>query len=115
MLRPSIPDKPVGLPSNVGKGEKSFPVQTSIETQGRMSNFLRNSYYPHLSSQATTLDGHILVPSEAISLNYSPTLTQGFMAIRNSSDLVKAKTDIFVTEERKAPGSNQKVLYLRAK
>ena len=31
------------------------------------------------------------------------------------SDLVKANTDVFVTEERQAPGSNQKVLYLRAK
>ena len=31
------------------------------------------------------------------------------------SDLVKANTDLFVTEERQAPGSNQKVLYLRAK
>ena len=31
------------------------------------------------------------------------------------SDLVKAKTELFVTEERQAPGSNQKVLYLRAK
>jgi len=31
------------------------------------------------------------------------------------SDLVKAKTDLFVTEERQAAGSNQKVLYLRAK
>lgn len=31
------------------------------------------------------------------------------------SDLVKAKTDLFVTEERQPPGSNQKVLYLRAR
>ena len=31
------------------------------------------------------------------------------------SDLVKAKSDLFETEERKAPGAKQKVLYLRAK
>jgi hypothetical protein len=31
------------------------------------------------------------------------------------SDLVKAKTELFITEERSAPGSTQKVLYLRAK
>jgi len=31
------------------------------------------------------------------------------------SDLVRARTDLFVTEERRAPGSTQKVLYLRAK
>lgn len=31
------------------------------------------------------------------------------------SDLVKAKTDLFMTEERQPVGSNQKVLYLRAR
>ena len=31
------------------------------------------------------------------------------------SDLVKAKINLFVTEERQPPGSNQKVLYLRAR
>jgi hypothetical protein len=31
------------------------------------------------------------------------------------TDLVKAKTELFVTEERQAPGATQKVLYLRAK
>ena len=31
------------------------------------------------------------------------------------SDLVRARTDLFTTEERRSPGSNQKVLYLRAK
>lgn len=31
------------------------------------------------------------------------------------SDLVKAKTDLFVTEERMPPGQSQKNLYLRAK
>ena len=34
---------------------------------------------------------------------------------RKLSDLVRNRTDLFVTEERRAPGSNQKVLYLRAK
>lgn len=34
---------------------------------------------------------------------------------RKLSDLVKARTDLFVTEERQAAGGNQKVLYLRAK
>lgn len=34
---------------------------------------------------------------------------------RKLSELVKAKTDLFVTEERLASGSGQKVLYVRAK
>lgn len=31
------------------------------------------------------------------------------------SDLVKAKTDLFITEERTAPGQTVKNLYVRAK
>ncbi|MGZ8992710.1 MAG: OST-HTH/LOTUS domain-containing protein [Burkholderiaceae bacterium] len=31
------------------------------------------------------------------------------------SDLLKAKADLFVTEERQAAGSNEIVLYLRAR
>ena len=31
------------------------------------------------------------------------------------SDLVRARTDLFATEERRSPGSNQRMLYLRAK
>jgi hypothetical protein len=34
---------------------------------------------------------------------------------RKLSDLVRARTDLFTTEERRSPGSNQKVLYLRAR
>ncbi len=33
---------------------------------------------------------------------------------RKLSDLVRDRTDLFRTEERRSPGSNQKVLYLRA-
>jgi hypothetical protein len=31
------------------------------------------------------------------------------------SDLVRARSDLFIVEEREIPGSTQKVLYLRAK
>lgn len=34
---------------------------------------------------------------------------------RKLSELVRARTDLFVTEERRSSGSNQKALYLRAK
>jgi hypothetical protein len=44
-----------------------------------------------------------------------PDFDSRLFGYRKLSDLVKAKTDLFVTEERQAPGSNQKVLYLRAR
>jgi hypothetical protein len=44
-----------------------------------------------------------------------PDFDSRLYGYRKLSDLVKAKTDLFVTEERHAPGSNRKTLYVRAK
>lgn len=44
-----------------------------------------------------------------------PDFDSRLYGYKKLSDLVRAKKDIFVTEERQASGSNQKVLYLRAK
>ncbi len=44
-----------------------------------------------------------------------PDFDSRLYGYKKLSDLVKAKTELFVTEERQAPGANQKVMYLRAK
>lgn len=44
-----------------------------------------------------------------------PDFDSRLYGYKKLSDLVKAKTDLFATEERQAPGQNQKFLYLRAK
>ena len=44
-----------------------------------------------------------------------PDFDSRLYGYKKLSDLVKAKVDLFATEERHAPGSTQKVLYLRAK
>ncbi|HSQ08950.1 MAG TPA: OST-HTH/LOTUS domain-containing protein, partial [Chromatiaceae bacterium] len=44
-----------------------------------------------------------------------PDFDSRLYGYKKLSDLVKAKTDLFVTEERQAGASNPKVLYLRAK
>lgn len=44
-----------------------------------------------------------------------PDFDSRLYGYKKLSDLVKAKTDLFVTEQRQAPGSSHKVLYLRAK
>lgn len=44
-----------------------------------------------------------------------PDFDSRLYGYRKLSDLVKAKTDLFVTEERQAPGSNRKILHLRVK
>lgn len=44
-----------------------------------------------------------------------PDFDSRLFGYKKLSDLVKAKTEIFVTEERQTPNSTQKVLFLRAK
>lgn len=44
-----------------------------------------------------------------------PDFDSRLYGYRKLSELVKAKTDLFVTEERQVSGSNHKVLYVRAK
>ncbi|MCK7576085.1 MAG: NYN domain-containing protein [Chromatiales bacterium] len=44
-----------------------------------------------------------------------PDFDSRIFGYKKLSDLVKAKKELFITEERQAPGSTQKVLYLRAK
>lgn len=44
-----------------------------------------------------------------------PDFDSRLYGFKKLSDLVRAKTDLFITEERPAPGSTLKVLYLRAK
>ena len=44
-----------------------------------------------------------------------PDFDSRLYGYKKLSDLIKAKTDLFVTEERQSSGSSQKVLYLHAK
>ena len=48
-------------------------------------------------------------------MKLQPDFDPRLYGYRKLSDLVRARTDLFVTEERQAPGANQKVLYLRAR
>jgi hypothetical protein len=44
-----------------------------------------------------------------------PDFDSRLYGYKKLSDLVRARTDLFATEERRSAGSNQKMLYLRAK
>ena len=48
-------------------------------------------------------------------MKLQPDFDPRLYGYRKLSDLVRARTDLFVTEERQAPGAAQKVLYLRAR
>jgi hypothetical protein len=115
VLRPSIADKPVDLPSKVETGQKTVPVQIPVETTGQKLEFPKAFVLAALEQSSDDAGWAHLGTFGSYLTKLQPDFDSRLYGHKKLSDLVKAETDLFVTEERKAPGSNQKVLYLRAK
>ncbi len=77
-----------------------FPRDFMLEALGQSSD---ENGWAHLG----TFGGYLT--------RLQPDFDSRVYGFKKLSDLVKAKTDLFVTEERTAPGQSQKNLYLRAK
>ena len=111
---PAEPAEPAGSPPpKIGSGKKSAPPQTpagAIEPEfpkkfvlTALGQSVDDAGWAHLSTFGSYLT------------KLQPDFDSRLYGYRKLSDLVKARTDLFSTEERLLPGSNQKVLYLRAK
>jgi len=70
---------------------------------------------PASSSWKKVLQRYAIKPVQQFAYTTGKNATDRLYGYKKLSDLVKAKNDLFVTEERQLPGANQKVLYLRAK
>jgi hypothetical protein len=71
---------------------------------------------PASSSWNKVLQRYAIKPVQQFAYTTGKNATDSRLyGYKKLSDLVKAKIDLFMTEERQLPGSNQKVLYLRAK
>lgn len=112
VLRPSTPAEPVDLTPKVKRVKKSVASMTATEPKlefpkkfvlTALEQSVDDAGWAHLSTFGSYLN------------KLQPDFDSRLYGYKKLSDLVKAKTDIFMTEERQAPGSNQKVLYLRAK
>jgi hypothetical protein len=82
------------------------PVETSFPTDFVLSALelsLDDGGWAHLSTFGNYLT------------KLQPDFDARLYGYRKLSDLVRARSDLFVTEERSMPGSAQKVLYLRAR
>ena len=115
VLRPSTAAEPVSLPPKVESDPKSIPPQAPAEATEPKIKFPKKFI---LSALEQSLDdaGWAHLGTFGSYLNkLQPDFDSRLYGYKKLSDLVKAKTDLFVTEERQAPGSNHKVLYLRAK
>lgn len=115
VLRPSAAAEPgvsAQKPANEPKATTTQPVVDTTDQQREfptqfvltaLEQSIDDAGWAHLGTFGSYLN------------KLQPDFDSRLYGYKKLSDLVKAKTELFVTEERQAPGSTQKVLYLRAK
>lgn len=107
---PAMPGEPAGSaepasaasaatgPAAPPSAERTLPTQFVLEALAQSSD---ETGWAHLGTF-----GHYLTKLQ-------PDFDARLFGHRKLSDLVRARTDLFVVEERQAPGCTQKVLYVR--
>jgi len=107
VLRPSAPTEAATLkpaaqkePPAQSAPKLAFPTQFIMEA---LEESVDDAGWAKLGTFASYLD------------RKQPDFDPRLYGFRKLSDLVRARTDLFVTEERQSGGSGQKVLFLRAK
>lgn len=91
------------------------PTQPVVDTTGEKLEFPKQFVLAALEQSIDDAGWANLGTFGSYLTKLQPDFDSRLYGYKKLSDLVKAKTEIFVTEERQAPGSAQKVLYLRAK
>lgn len=115
VLRPTIADKTVGLPSKSEPEQESIASTIPINATEQKHEFPKEFVLAALEQSSDDAGWAHLGTFGSYLTKLQSDFDSRLYGYKKLSDLVKAKTDLFVTEERKAPGSNQKVLYVRAK
>ena len=114
VLRPSAAEQ-VGAPAKLESEQKSVPSRTPAEATEPKLEFPKEFVLTALEQSLDDAGWAHLATFGSYLTKLQPDFDSRLYGYKKLSDLVKAKTDLFVTEERQVPGSNQKVLYLRAK
>lgn len=115
VLRPSTAPQPVTPVQPAEIAKKSAVTQTAIEATEARLEFPKQFVLTALEQAIDDTGWAHLGPFGSYLTKLQPDFDSRLYGYKKLSDLVKAKKDLFVIEERQAPGSSQKVLYLRAK
>jgi hypothetical protein len=115
VLRPGSAAEPVELPPKVEKEGRAASPQTPAETTAPKIKFPKKFVLSALEQSVDDTGWAHLGTFGSYLNKLQPDFDSRLFGYKKLSDLVKAKKDLFVTEERQVPGSNRKVLYLRAK
>jgi hypothetical protein len=100
---------------NIENGQKSTVNALPAEAVEQKTEFPKKSVLAALEQSVDDTGWAHLGTFGSYLTRLQPDFDSRLYGYKKLSDLVKTKTDIFVTEERPAPGSSQKVLYLRAR
>lgn len=115
VLRPSTTQESSVSPVKASNESKVAPTQPVAEAAEAKQEFPRQFVLTALEQSIDDAGWAHLGTFGSYLTKLQPDFDSRLYGYKKLSDLVKAKLDIFVTEERQAPGSTQKVLYLRAK
>lgn len=115
VLRPSATIDPAAQ-SRRTSGDQNIPeLQPSAEIAEAKQEFPKKFVLAALEQSSDDTGWAHLGTFGSYLTKLQPDFDSRIYGYKKLSDLVKAKTELFMTEERHAPGSTQKVLYLRAK
>ncbi|MCF8035654.1 MAG: NYN domain-containing protein [Desulfobacteraceae bacterium] len=116
VLRPGTAAEPADQPAKAGSGQKPAPSQAPAESTDNHKAEFPTQFILTALEQSSDDAGWANLATFGSYLNkLQPDFDSRLYGYKKLSDLVKARTDLFVTKERKAHGSNQKVLFVRAK
>lgn len=113
VLRPSAITEPSASVRKTENDQKSAPAQL-VEVAETKQEFPKKFILAALEQSSDDAGWAHLGTFGSYLTKLQPDFDSRLYGYKKLSDLVKAKTELFVTEERQAPGSTQKVLYLRA-
>ncbi len=115
VLRPGTAAEAVESPPKIEKEGKVALSQTPAETTAPKIKFPKKFVLSALEQSVDDTGWAHLGTFGSYLNKLQPDFDSRLYGYKKLSDLVKAKKDLFVTEERQVPDSNRKVLYLRAK
>lgn len=115
VLRPGAAAESVAVAPRIEADHKPIPVATATESTEPKPEFPKQFVLTALEQSIDDAGWAHLGTFGSYLTKLQPDFDSRLYGYKKLSDLVKAKVDLFATEERHAPGSTQKVLYLRAK
>jgi hypothetical protein len=115
VLRTGTAPEPSVSPEKADVEPKVAPAQPVAKTTQPKLQFPREFVLTALEQSIDDAGWAHLGTFGSYLTKLQPDFDSRHYGYKKLSDLVKAKTELFVTEERQAPGSTQKVLFLRAK